>query len=428
MVNIEFMKKILVLTSIYPGQDVPKGFTPVVHYFTKEWVKMGYEVRVVHCCTYFPKVFYLAPRWFRKIVQNRFGIALPEKQLNKELEYELDGVRVYRIPLRKVKPMGSYSEKVLMKACGLVDNYIEKESFKPDYIISHWINPQMVLMSHLKALTGAVTTMVLHSTGLKKPFKDWRRLMTDVDIWGYRSLQLKHSFECIYGQPKFSFRCFSGIPEYYTKGVATRDGSFHDRFVQVGILMERKYPDKTIEALATVYGQEEYFLNIVGEGAMKASLQARVSELGANGKVSFSGRLPRQAIIPLLDQSDVFVLISRGEVFGLVYIEAMSRGCIVVASKGEGMEGVIRHGENGFLCEAGNAQELATIISHIRKLSNEERKRISEAAIATSQMLTDVAVARDYIETVIKFSNAIANDNHREDCVYHDKLLMDDVL
>jgi hypothetical protein len=31
--------KILVLTSIYPADDVPKEWTPIVHYFTREWVK-----------------------------------------------------------------------------------------------------------------------------------------------------------------------------------------------------------------------------------------------------------------------------------------------------------------------------------------------------------------------------------------------------
>lgn len=42
------VKNILVLTSIYPADDIPKGWTPVVHYFTKEWVKLGHRVLVVN--------------------------------------------------------------------------------------------------------------------------------------------------------------------------------------------------------------------------------------------------------------------------------------------------------------------------------------------------------------------------------------------
>ena len=37
-------KNILVLSHVYPGAGVPDTFTPVVHYFVKEWIKMGYNV------------------------------------------------------------------------------------------------------------------------------------------------------------------------------------------------------------------------------------------------------------------------------------------------------------------------------------------------------------------------------------------------
>lgn len=412
--------KILVLTSVYPGPDVPKSFTPVVHYFTKEWKLMGYDVRVIHCCTYFPAIYYKAPGWFRRMVQNKMGIALPEKRLDKTIEYELDGVKVLRIPMKKMKPLGHYSDSVLKKASLVARDYIRKVDFRPDHIISHWINPQLMLMSDLKQATGAVTTMVLHGDIPKlKSFKKWEQLVADVDIWGFRSLDIKDSFEKVCGQPHYSFRCFSGIPEYYTKDVPRRDGQFHNCFVQVGILMDRKYPDKTIEAVTSVYGARDYSLIIVGEGAMKEDLSNKVKELGATGKIRLTGRLPRQEIIPIFDQSDVFILISRAEVFGLVYIEAMSRGCIVIASRGEGMEGVIENGINGFLCEAGNSEELAGIIQHIQDLSDDERKRISDAAITTSLSLTDVSVARDYIDTVIEYGNRIASNDAHNVLSYH---------
>jgi hypothetical protein len=51
--------KILVLTSVYIGEDIPKEFTPVVHYFTREWVKMGQEVVVVYNIAFYPRIFYM---------------------------------------------------------------------------------------------------------------------------------------------------------------------------------------------------------------------------------------------------------------------------------------------------------------------------------------------------------------------------------
>jgi len=49
------MKNILILTPIYPAPDIPKTETPVVHYFTREWVKIGYNVRVIHYVLNFRK-------------------------------------------------------------------------------------------------------------------------------------------------------------------------------------------------------------------------------------------------------------------------------------------------------------------------------------------------------------------------------------
>ncbi len=95
-------RRILVLTSIYPGEATPKGFTPVVHYFVKEWVEMGYDVRVIYAATYFPKVYYMFPQWLRRKVQDKYGIALPDVQRSEDMEYEYEGVRVKRIAMKKL--------------------------------------------------------------------------------------------------------------------------------------------------------------------------------------------------------------------------------------------------------------------------------------------------------------------------------------
>lgn len=62
-------------------------------------------------------------------------------------------------------------------------------------------------------------------------------------------------------------------------------------------------------------------------------------------------------------------MISKAETFGLVYLEAMSMGCLTVASRHEGMEGIIEDGVNGFLCNAGDEFELAQVINKINNLS-----------------------------------------------------------
>lgn len=401
--------KLLVISSIYPGNGTPDTYTPVVHYFVREWIKLGYEVKVIHTCTYFPQIYYKAPEWLRRQLQNRLGIPLPEVRLDEEVEYEYEGVVVYRIPMRKIIPMGRYSEKEIRIACEKIDNYISRNNYMPQYIISHWLNPQLEIMSYLKNKIGATTALVLHGAGKRmfKPFKNWLFLKDNVDIWGYRSLAIKEVFESLYGSPQYSFRCYSGIPAYYLQNIPLRDGIFHNHFTQVGLLIERKYPDKTIEAITTVYGNDEFSLNMIGDGSMKNDLNTKIEQMGIKDKIHLLGRMPRKEIINYLDNTDVFVLVSRDEVFGLVYIEAMARGCLVIASRGGGMEGIITHGYNGFLCEAGNATDLARIITHIRSMSENDRKRMSYAAIATASNLTDFEVARNYIESIVRYGRII---------------------
>ena len=113
------------------------------------------------------------------------------------------------------------------------------------------------------------------------------------------------------------------------------------------------------------------------------------------------GRISRYRIAEEYDKADCMVMISKGEAYGLVYLEAMARGCITIASKREGFDGVIIDGENGFLCEAGNSDELASIIKRINCISPERRQRISENAIATAKKLTDEKTAKLYIDDVI---------------------------
>lgn len=401
--------KILVITSIYPGAGMPDSYTPVVHYFVKEWVKMGHDVRVIHSCTYFPWFYYKTPKWVKNLLQNKVGIPLPEKRLYRDQLDEYEGVRTYRIAMKKVMPMGSFSTKVLYEGCEKAEYFIEREHFSPEVIISHWLNPQIVIMSHLKTLTGATTVMVIHGIDSirKDTFSNWDKLVADVDIWGFRSLKAKNSFEKLFFIPRYCFVCPSGVPEYFTRNVPCRSGHFTSRFVLVGALISRKYPDKAIEGIASANVNKEFIFNIVGDGAMRNRIVTDIEKKGLQGKVHILGKLPRDRIVDILDMSDVFVLISRGEVFGLVYIEAMARGCIVIASRDEGMDGIIVNGENGFLCEAGNSTELVDIIQNIARMSDSQRKEISDKAIATSLKFTDIRAASNYINTIKEYNKLI---------------------
>ena len=101
-----------------------------------------------------------------------------------------------------------------------------------------------------------------------------------------------------------------------------------------------------------------------------------------------------------MHESQVFVLISKHETFGLVYLEAMLQGCIVIASKFGGVDGIIRDGENGFLCEEGNEEELVQIFTRINKMTQKDKSRLSENAVVTAKSFSESKVARCYLESI----------------------------
>lgn len=395
------MKNILLLSHIYPGDGVPKTYTPVVHYFAKEWQKMGFNVRVISIWTYFPFFYYWIPNWVRNYAIKKYQCALPEKQLSKRSDYILDDVKVTRITFMKLKPGSKGSERRLNKLANDIKDILFQEQFTPDYIISHWAIPQVYLSKCLKNIYHVPTALVLHENGHRiQEYSNWKELIDEIDVWGYRSEKIKEEFEKHFGKPKHSFRCNSGIPSCYLENIPSRDFSERNNFIYVGYLMNRKYPDVLINTVSELYQNKEYQLNIIGEGEMRGQLERMIMQKKIQDKVHLLGRLERTLIIPLLDQSDIFVMISKNEVFGLVYMEAMARGCIVIASKGEGMEGIIKNGINGFLCEAGNAENLKTVLQTIDKMPKEKLQIISQNAISTARRYTESSVAKNYIDNI----------------------------
>lgn len=396
------MANILVLTHIYPGAGTPSRYTSVVHYFAKEWVKRGNRVTVIHTNSYFPRVYYSILNTFKKQISKRFNFVLPEKRIKDDIIYEIDGVKVFRKCLYKIKPSGIYSKRALEDEVKQVQDFLNSENFSPDYIISHWVNPQLYLSHRFKELYHAKTALVLHDYGKKiQEFPHWRDLFDSVDVWGYRSFSVQQGFESIFGEQKRSFKCNSGIPSTMLEGRKPRDWEQCNNYIYVGTLIERKYPNVIIDALNKMYSHHEYCLYMIGDGSMMENLQKQIEQNNQTAEVELLGRKERKDIVAYLDKADVFVMISKNEVFGLVYLEAMARGCIVVASENEGMQGIITHGENGFLCPAGDEMSLISVLSHISSLSSNERLKISDAAVMTACKYTDEKAAESYLFNVI---------------------------
>lgn len=121
---------------------------------------------------------------------------------------------------------------------------------------------------------------------------------------------------------------------------------------------------------------------IVGEGSDRARFEALARDLGIAQQVQFAGRQSRSEVAEAMRRCSVFVLPSRNEGLGCVYLEAMSCGKPVIACRRQGIDEVIEHGKNGWLIPVDGLEQLVQGLSALLG-SSELRTRIGKAARQT---------------------------------------------
>ena len=154
-----------------------------------------------------------------------------------------------------------------------------------------------------------------------------------------------------------------------------------------------KRVEDVVEIFARVLGEIPSRLVLVGDGPDLPRARVRVEELGIRDRVVFLGEYT--PVQELLSCSDLFLLPSGSESFGLAALEAMACGSPVVASRVGGLPEVIMDGETGYLCEAGDIDEMAA--ASIKILSDDKhRKELSDAgrAFAVKHFSSECIVPR----------------------------------
>lgn len=401
--------KILVLTNEYPNENFPKSDSPwVVPYFARTWARQGHEVQVIVNSTKFPRIYYLlAHTSLASYFTKKYSVNVKNVTSNfwtKEFAFDDLGVSVINFPLLKFYPGGVFSTKALKNQKQRIVTYLMSKSFVPDVITGHWLNPQLQLISSLKDVYKCKTAFVFHSDYDKKRLTKYHAAsyISGIDKLGCRSQCAANILRDNLKLPYQPFICSSGIPDEYVN-IAINSGEhiFSNeqlRVLTVGRLVPVKKFDKLIEA---IYMIKDIPLTskIVGDGPMLYLLHSQIKDLDIENKVQLVGRLGRDYVQNIMRCSDVFVLIGM-EVFGLVYIEAMMQGCIVVGTRGGGIDGIIIDGENGFLCNEGDSHQLSEILLNISKMSLNEKKRISNNAIFTASKYSDSLVAIKYLKNI----------------------------
>jgi glycogen synthase len=142
--------------------------------------------------------------------------------------------------------------------------------------------------------------------------------------------------------------------------------------VFVGRLVSDKGAELLLEALKLLQGDGfSPDLTIVGSGPEEGSLRKLSAQLGLDRQVTFAGQQSGNALAQTLNRHRVLAVPSRwAEPFGIVALEGIACGCVVVGSQNGGLKEAI--GPCGLTFENGNVPALAT---QLRRLINEPETR-----------------------------------------------------
>jgi N-acetyl-alpha-D-glucosaminyl L-malate synthase BshA len=134
-------------------------------------------------------------------------------------------------------------------------------------------------------------------------------------------------------------------------------------------------------------------LVMVGDGPDRVLAEQEARELGIADSVFFLGKL--ESVAPLLASSDLFLLPTQSESFGLSALEALATGVPVIGVDAGGLPEVVRNGETGALCSAGDVDGMANAAISI--LGDPERWRAMStlaAADARERFAMDAVVGQ----------------------------------
>lgn len=149
---------------------------------------------------------------------------------------------------------------------------------------------------------------------------------------------------------------FTVVPNVVDTGLFHPGGTRNGRILAVGLLYEAKGYEYLFEALALL--DREIALDIVGDGPLRADLEALAARLGVAGRVRFLGLLPKPEVARLMAESEVFVLTSRYDNSPCVVIEALASGLPVVATAVGGVPELV-DASSGRLAQARDPQSIA---------------------------------------------------------------------
>ena len=184
----------------------------------------------------------------------------------------------------------------------------------------------------------------------------------------------------------------------------------------VGRLVNEKGVQLLIEAMPKIlHYWPSALLVIAGQGPYEGELRNLAARLDLGGKVRMVGFVSDEARNALYKLARVAVVPSLYEPFGITALEAMAARTPLVSSDVGGLSEIVRHGENGWKCYAGNANSLADGVLHLLH-SPEVAERMSAAAYHDILTVYDWRAIAD--RTLKVYEEVLREARHTEEAMF----------
>lgn len=159
--------------------------------------------------------------------------------------------------------------------------------------------------------------------------------------------------------------------------IAKRD---HPVVFFAGRLAVEKNIDVLIRAIALLPAELNAHLELAGTGEIEDDLKSLARAQGVEDRVHFLGFVSDAELREGYLRADVFCQPGTAELQSLVSLEAMSASRPLVLADALALPHLIRDGQNGYLFEPGNAQDLSEKLALVLEASPETRRRMGEVS------------------------------------------------
>ncbi|QQM97184.1 N-acetyl-alpha-D-glucosaminyl L-malate synthase BshA [Staphylococcus pseudintermedius] len=156
--------------------------------------------------------------------------------------------------------------------------------------------------------------------------------------------------------PIYNFVRESEFPTGYNTDLKESYGITQDEKVLIHVSNFRKVKriDTIIDTFALIREHIQSKLLLIGDGPELHDMRIKVREMGLSDDVLFLGK--QDCMSNFYQMSDIVLLMSEKESFGLTLLEAMKTGVVPIGTRAGGIQEVIQHRETGFLVDIGDSQ------------------------------------------------------------------------